>query len=384
MPHFLNTRDQSILPSGGENIVLFHPHVAKGTLEEIADTLQTRWIGQGPKVEKFETNFSAKLKLDHTPIAVGSCTDALHLAYVLSDLGPGDEVIVPVFTCTATSIPLLYHGVKLRFADLQADTMNIDPNHVARLVNERTKAIVAVHYGGLPCDMDELQEIADQVGVPVIEDAAQAVGATYRGKPIGAISDFTTFSFQAIKHITTGDGGMLMIKDVGLKSKAKRIRWFGIDREAKQGGTWANDISEVGYKYQMSDIGAAMGLAALKTLDQTLSLRRELFARYTEQLEAVAGVQVVGTGFTDREHAAWLCTVLAERRADLENKLREHQIESGQVHFRNDRYSIFANFRSNDLPNMDAVEETYLVLPLHTYMTLADVDRVCDTIRSGW
>jgi perosamine synthetase len=384
MHHFLDTRDAPILPPTGGNIVLFHPHIPEGALESIAETLGTRWIGQGPKVELFEQRFAKTLGSSHSPVAVGSCTDAMHLAYVLCELKAGDEVIVPVFTCTATSIPLLYHGIKIRFADAQTDTMNMDPNHVRSLVSERTKAIVCVHYGGLPCDMDELQAIADEYGIPLIEDAAQAVGSTYHGMPIGGISDFTAFSFQAIKHITTGDGGMLMLKDSSLVAKTKRIRWFGIDREAKQGGTWENDIFEVGYKYQMTDIAAAMGLAGLDTLGETLRLRRSLFARYESKLKGIDGVTMLGTGYSDREHAAWLCTVLVEGRRDLEHKLRENSIESGQVHFRNDRYSVFADFRSDDLPNMDAIEDKYLVLPLHTHMTIEDVDRVCDTIRSGW
>ncbi|MCD0461130.1 DegT/DnrJ/EryC1/StrS family aminotransferase [Roseiconus lacunae] len=384
MAKFADTRDKSILPVDGKNLVLFHPHVPENAIDEIADTLKTRWIGQGPKVDRFETEFRDWLGSKHHPIAVGSCTDAMHLAYVLAGVQPGDEVIVPVFTCTATSIPLLYHGVKIRFADAQAGTMNIDPGHVRSLVTEKTKAIVCVHYGGLPCDMDELQAIADECGVPLIEDAAQAVGASYRGRPVGGMSDFTAFSFQAIKHITTGDGGMLMLRDPELVDKAQRIRWFGIDRKAKQGGTWANDIYEVGYKYQMTDIGAAMGLAALKTIDQSLDQRKAILATYIDGLAGIDGLEVVGANSNDRVHAAWLCTVLVDRRQDLERKLRDARIESGQVHFRNDRYSVFAPFREGELPNMNAMENRYLVLPLHTHMDVDDAKRVCDVIKSGW
>ncbi|QEF99407.1 UDP-4-amino-4-deoxy-L-arabinose--oxoglutarate aminotransferase [Stieleria maiorica] len=384
MPKFVDTRDESILPVQGKNLVLFHPHVPESAIAGVADTLRTRWIGQGPKVEQFEESFRVALGSSHFPVAVGSCTDAIHLAYVLCNLQPGDEVIVPVFTCTATNIPLLYHGVRIRFADAQRETMNIDPRHVRSLVTDRTRAIVCVHYGGLPCDMDELTTIATEAGVPLIEDAAQAVGASYKGVPVGAMSDFTAFSFQAIKHITTGDGGMLMIRDPQLVAKTKRIRWFGIDREAKQGGTWQNDISEVGYKYQMTDIGAAMGLAALETLDEVLDLRKSILARYIQRLQGIHGIDVVGANFKDRVHAAWLCTVLVDRRKDLERKLRDAAIESGQVHFRNDRYSVFAKYREDELPNMNALEERYLVLPLHTHMSVADADRVCDVIQSGW
>ena len=155
--------------------------------------------------------------------------------------------------------------------------MNIDINHVAQLMNKNVKAIICVHYGGLPCDMDELQNIADKWSIPIIEDAAHAVGAKYKGSNIGSISDFTMFSFQAIKHITTGDGGMLIVKNKELIDQAERVRWFGIDRNAKQAGIWENDITEIGYKYQMTDIAAAMGIASLQEFDAVSSLRKRLF-----------------------------------------------------------------------------------------------------------
>ena len=188
----------------GEGIMLFYPNVPKTAADEVAQVLQSRWIGQGPKVLQFEKEFQQKFLSTHTALTVGSGTDALHLAYILAGIKPGDEVIAPVFTCTATNIPLLYQGAKIRFADIEPNTLNIDVNHVKKLVNEKTKAIVCVHYGGLPCDMDELSAIARQYNIPIIEDSAHALGATYKGKHIGDISDFSTFSFQAIKHITTG------------------------------------------------------------------------------------------------------------------------------------------------------------------------------------
>lgn len=366
-----------------EGITLFYPSVPKKAIEEVTKVLQTRWIGQGPKVEQFECEFQNKFLSNNSALAVGSGTDALHLAYLLADIKPGDEVIVPVFTCTATSIPLLYIGAKIRFADVDPNTLNISVEHVKTLVNEKTKAIVCVHYGGLPCDMDELHAIAAKYGIPVIEDAAHAIGATYKGRYIGDISDFSTFSFQAIKHITTGDGGMITMKDKSLIEKAKRLRWFGIDRTAKQQGHWANDICEVGYKYQMTDIAAAMGLAGLHEFDENLKLRKHLLSLYENLLENVSGIKVLSKGFTDRESAAWLCTILVERRDDFMHKLRECRIETGQVHYRNDRYTVLGG-RQHDLPNMDAVEDHYMVLPLHTRMKPSDVEYICDTIKKGW
>jgi perosamine synthetase len=378
-----DARDMSLMDMGSDNIVLFHPHISESAIEMVLQTMHTRWIGQGPKVDEFEDRFSKRFGNGSPAVAVGSGTDALHLSYILAGIQPGDEVITPVFTCAATNIPLLYERAAIKFADVQQGTLNIDPNHVKTLINDKTKAIVCVHYGGLPCDMAELSAMAAERGIPIIEDAAHALGATYRGKTIGTISEFTMFSFQAIKQMTTGDGGMLLLRDDGLLEKARRIRWFGIDRTAKQMGNWDNDITEIGYKYQMTDIGAAMGLAALAEFEQVLALRQSLFKRYCENLRGVSGIQIVGDDFTDREHAAWIFTIIAENRRELQAKLRSNGIESNQVHYRNDRYTVFGGRRDN-LPNMDAIEDNYLVLPLHTKITFDHVDKICDVIRSGW
>ena len=367
----------------GEGIMLFYPHVPKKAIEAVTEVLNSRWIGQGPRVAQFEKEFEEKFAGSGKALAVGSGTDALHLAYILADLKEGDEVITPVFTCTATTIPFLYMGVRFRFADVDPATLNINISHVRQLVNEKTKAIVCVHYGGLPCDMDELLAIGREYNIPVIEDAAHALGATYKGKSIGQISPFTMFSFQAIKSITTGDGGMLVLQDPSIVAKAERIRWFGIDRSNKQKGTWENDIWEVGYKYQMTDIGAAMGLAGLHEFDQTLAYRQNLFQAYKRGLAGNPDITLLGADATDRTHAAWLCTAMVERRQDFMNKLRDHKIESGQVHYRNDRYTVLGG-RRDDLPFMDAIEENYIVLPLHMHMTEKDVEYICQVIRSGW
>lgn len=371
------------LMNENEGTVLFYPNVSDKAIDEVAKVLRSRWIGQGPRVAQFEKDFEKRFLTNNKALAVGSGTDALHMAYLLSDIQPGDEVIVPVFTCTATNIPFLYMGAKIKFADVDPETMNISVDHVKQLVNERTKAIVCVHYAGLPCDMDELMQIARQFNIPLIDDAAHALGATYKGQNIGEINDFSVFSFQAIKHITTGDGGMLTIKNPDLVEKAKRIRWFGIDRSAKQMGHWENDIYEVGYKYQMNDIAAALGITALAEFDDTLKYRKMLFSEYEKQLAGIDGIKLIGTSCKDREHAAWLCTVLVERRTDLMKKLREFKIESAQVHYRNDRYTVFGG-RKNDLPNMDLTEDKYLVLPLHLRMTPQDVENIGNVIKSGW
>ena len=378
-------QDMSLMNDESDNIVMFYPHVSQLAKKAVMEVLDTRWIGQGPKVKLFEESFSKKFASKLPAIAVGSGTDALHLSYILAGLKPGDEVIAPVFTCTATNIPFLYMGIKILFADIDRNTMNIDVNHVDQLMNKNVKAIVCVHYGGLPCEMDELEIIANKWNIPIIEDAAHAVGAKYKGLTIGSISDFTMFSFQAIKHITTGDGGMLIVKNKELIDKAERVRWFGIDRKAKQAGIWENDITEIGYKYQMTDIAAAMGISSLQEFDEVSALRKKLFQVFSAELSGYDRVQIVGNDFSDRQHAAWLFTIIVEDRFRLQEKLRENKIESNQVHFRNDRYSIFNDFtRGKEFPNMDLIEDKYLVLPLHTMMNENDVRRICSIIKSGW
>lgn len=365
-----------------KRIVLFHPYVPEQARARVFKTLGERWIGQGPQVDQFEKDFEGKISHDHKAIAVNSGTSALHLSYILAGIKDGDQVITPVFSCSATMTPLLYERAKVVFADIQRNTLNIDSNHVRQLMNEKVKAIVAVHYGGLPCDMDELQAIAKEWNVPLIEDAAQAVGATYKGGNIGEISEFTAFSFQAVKNLTTTDGGMMTIADASLEDKAKRLRWFGIDRQAKFENRREKDIYEVGYKYQMTDVEAALGIEGLKLIDQTLAHYREMFERYKERLVNIPGITFIGEAL-DRKSSCWLATTIVERRDDLKRKLAENNIESDPVHYRCDRYTIFGG-RVDNCPNMDYLEERYLVLPMHYHLNLEGIDRVCDVIRRGW
>jgi dTDP-4-amino-4,6-dideoxygalactose transaminase len=217
-------QDMSIMKANSENIVLFYPHVSELAKSSVMETLDSRWIGQGPKVKIFEENFSKKFASNLPAIAVGSGTDALHLSYMLAGLKPGDEVIAPLFTCTATNIPFLYMGIKINFADVDINTMNMDTNHVRQLMSDKVKAIICVHYGGLPCDMDELQSIANEWNIPIIEDAAHAFGTEYLGKRVGSFGDIACFSFDGIKNITSGEGGCVVTNDCWLAGRELLMR----------------------------------------------------------------------------------------------------------------------------------------------------------------
>ena len=373
-----------------KKIVLFYPYLPVSARNAAREQMDTRWLGQGPAVDKFEIEFEKKISHSHKAIAVNSGTSSLHLAYILAGIKDGDEVVGPVFSCSASFSGLLYQRAKVVFADINRDNLNINPDHVETLFKERgerIKAIIVVHYAGFPADMDRLQEIARKWNVPIVEDAAQAIGATYKGKNIGEISPFTCYSFQAIKSLTTTDGGMLTVEDQMLEEKAKRIRWFGIDRKAKFEERWKKDIWEVGYKYQMTDVEARMGMEGLKEIDSVIDHSRKLFKLYVEKLEGVPGIKVMHKDALDESNGTkptyWLATVEVDRKEDLKRKLAENGIESNETHFRCDRYTVYGG-RVYNCPNMDYLEDRYLLLPMHYYVTEEDVIRITDVIRSGW
>ena len=378
----MSFKELSIM-SDKKGTVLFYPYIPKKSLKILEKTLSTRWIGQGPMVDKFEKKFSDFFLGGKECVSTGSGTDALHLAYLLAGIKKNDEVITPVFTCTATNIPLLYIGAKIKFADVDPKTMNICIASLKRLISKKTKAIVCVHYGGIPCDMSEIRKLAKKYKVKVIEDAAQALGAEYNNKKIGDISDFTTFSFQAIKHITTGDGGMLCIKDSKLIDAAKRMRWFGIDRKKKQLGIWENDVKEIGYKYQLTDLGASIGYQGLLDFKKILAHRIKINNIYLKNLSKNPNIICIYDHDRKKKSAAWLFTILIEKKDYLQKKLREKNIETNQVHFRNDKYSIFKKFTKNqNYKNMDKIEDQYLVLPIHTKVSVKDAEYICKLINS--
>ena len=374
-------KDYPLMKNNKGSVPLFYPHIPKNSAKSLQKVLKGRWIGQGPLVDKFENVFSKKFTKNLPCVAVGSGTDALHLAYLLAGIKKDDEVICPVFTCTATNIPLLYIGAKIKFADIDPKTFNISIDHVKKLVSKKTKAIVFVNYGGLPCDLTELNKIAKRYKIKLIQDAAQSLGNFYKNKPITQYSDFTIFSFQAIKHISSGDGGLLCFKEKKILKKAYRMRWFGIDRLKKQGGTWENDIKEIGYKYQMTDLGAAILLDALKEFSKIKKHRKKIFSIYEKNLKNNKKVKVV-TSVGKFTHSNWLFTILVDKKDLLQKKLRQSNIETNQVHFRNDRYSIFKKFVKNKkFPNMDSVEKKYLVLPVHTKMSFSDANYVVKKVN---
>lgn len=351
-------------------IPLFWPYITDKTRKAVNDVLQTRWVGQGPKVDEFEIAMGKKFDIKY-PLMVNSGTSALELAYDLVDIKPGDEVITSPLTCTATNIPLLRRGAKLVWADINQDTLCISQSSVNEKITSKTKAIVNVNLGGIKNDI-----VSD---LPVITDSAQATGYTN--------GDYVIYSFQAIKHFTTADGGMLCLPDEETYKKAKLLRWFGIDRDKKRAYDWQAykeremvfDIEYLGYKFQPTDISAAMGLAGLEDYDEIIKHRRIIFDIYKSELNGFRGIQVVD----GEENLYWLATLLVKDRDRFSEVLFDGSIESNLVQVRNDIYKIFGGERQ-DLPVMNSIEDKYISIPIHHEVSVEDAFYIVDKIKKGY
>lgn len=367
-----------------KTIVMFSSYVPDGAITRLTEILHNRWIGQGAFVDEFERNLQGQLKVPHM-VAVNVATAALRLALSITGVKPDDEVITTPMTCTVTNHAILEQFAKPVFADIQHDSGNIDPGDIERRITSRTKAIMCTHWGGTPCDLREIQAIAQSHGLTVIEDASEAFGATYNGRSIGALSRFTAFSFHAVQIVTAGEGGALSARDCADAESARIQRWYGIDRKRRhpnQMGYYDFDIDAVGFGYHMTNISAAIGLESLKHYNILSNRRAAITNQYRKSLTDVPGLRLF-KAFTDRESSNHFFTIHVERREDFFRKLKEHNIETSIVHYRNDAYTVFGGLRS-DLPNLDRFIKTYIALPTHAGLTSQDVDYIISTIRSGW
>ncbi len=368
------------------HVVMFYPYISEDAIRQATAVLRSRWVGEGAVVKKFEAALCDKFGF-HYALALCNGTAGLRLALAVAGVGPGDEVITTAMTCTATNTPILEQYAKPVFADIQWGTGNIDPTDIEHRITERTKAIMMVHWGGYPCDLQEIHEIAGRHNLPVIEDGAHALGASYHARPIGTISPFTMFSFQAIKQLTTVDGGLLMMVNRETYDEARIRRWFGIDRDnrvpsERWPGYKAWDQAQVGYKYHMNNVNAALGLGNMEHIDDILARRYQIVARYRQALESVPGITLFERQ-DDRASGDWLFTMHVENRMDFHRALLERGVESSVCHIRNDLHPVFGPLR-DDLPNLDRYQKTYISIPLHDHLTDEDVEYVIEIVRRGW
>jgi len=273
--------------SRGSYVPFNLPWTDRSEIEQVADSIRSGWLTTGPKVQRFEGRVAALVKAPHA-VAVNSCTAALHLALKVLGVKPGDEVVTSPYTFAATGEAILYLGARPVFADIDPSTLNLDPARAARAMTRRTAALMPVHIAGLPCDMDALAAIARRRGVPIVEDAAHALGASVRGRPIGSLSEMTCFSFYATKNLATGEGGMVTLRDRRAAETVRRLSLHGLSRDAwkryTRSGSWRYDVVALGYKYNLTDLAAGIGLAQLSKFRTMQARRRRLARRYSRLL----------------------------------------------------------------------------------------------------
>lgn len=361
-------------------IPLFKVHLPprEVLLPRLESVLYSGHVAEGEVVKDFETRFGEWTGNANT-LSFHSGTAALHTALLLAGAGPGDEVISTPMTAEPTNMAVMHSGAALVWADVDPANGNISPDSIAGRITDRTKAIVAVHYGGIPVSLNRIHAIAAEHGIPVIEDAAHALGAKYGGRRIGSHSEYVMFSFQAIKHMTTVDGGMLTCARAEDVPAGRRIRWFGIDRAEPRISV---NVREVGYKYNMNNVTAAVGLAQLEGIDGVIGRHIENGRFYDEQLAGIPGLRICS--FDDEASPSyWMYTALVERRDDLVRRLKEAGIDCGQVHRRNDEHSVFAAART-PLPGLDCFYKHMLHIPCGWWVTDEDREYIVDTIRRGW
>jgi len=359
-------------------IPLFKVHMPKSVDTVLLDVLHSGHIGQGPKVEEFEQQLSTYFGNPRV-LTVNSATSGLHLALRLAGVGAGDEVISTPMTCAATNTSILATGAKIVWADVHPNRGLVDPASIQEKITSRTKAIVAVHYGGLPCDLEEIANIAGPRRIRVIEDAAHALGACYQGRRIGNHSDFVVFSLQAIKHVTTVDGGILLCRDNEDYIRGKLLRWYGLDRDGSAAPPSVSDIVEYGYKYHMNDVSATIGICQLPYLNQLVARHAQHREFYDRELSSLPSIQLVEQP-EDRESAAWLYVIHVPQRKRFIDWMRQRGVMASPVHRRNDLYTCFREFRSH-LPNLDAFDATQVAIPVGWWLSPGDLEMVVSSTR---
>ncbi|MEM3112425.1 MAG: DegT/DnrJ/EryC1/StrS family aminotransferase [Candidatus Anstonellales archaeon] len=366
----------------------FHkPYITEEEISEVVDSLKSGWLTMGPKTIEFENRFRDYIfgKDNGFAISFNSATAALHIALKAIGLKEGDEVILPTNTFIATAEVVTYFNAIPVLCDIEEDTHNIDVSKIEGLITKRTKAIIPVHFGGQPCDMDEIMEIAKKYNLKVIEDAAHALPAWYKGRKIGTIGDITCFSFYATKTLCTGEGGMATTKDERYTRILKINRLHGIDRDAWDRytlkGSWYYEVVDNGYKYNTTDINAALGIAQLKKLKWMWQRREEIAKRYTEIFQDTKIIPPVVK--PDRVTSWHLYVIKVNNRDELIEKLRDDGI-GASVHFipvhKHPYYREKYGYRDEDFPVANKVFSMSLSLPIYPGLRNEEVDYIAERV----
>lgn len=382
-------------PPHGRYLVFGAPRLPEEAIQAAVEVLRSGWLGTGPRVAAFEEAFARYIGAPFA-VAVGSCTAALHLALRLAEIGPGDEVITTPLTFAATANVIVHVGARPVFADVDPRTGNLDPEAAHAAITPRTKAVLVVHYAGRPCEMDAFTALARRHGLFLIEDAAHALEAFYKGRKVGAIGDAAAFSFYPTKSLTTGEGGMLTVASEAWAERARILRLHGLSRDAWRRYSEEQfpdyEVLEPGYKYNMTDIQAAIGLAQMPYLEGWLRRREQLWKLYNEGLRDLEGIRLPPED-AHIVHARHLYTIRVDRREapfsrdELIRLLHQAGIGTG-IHYKalhlHRFYREAFGYRPGMFPHAERISEETLSLPLTAHMDEADVLYVVETLRRLW
>ena len=373
-------------------IPLFKVFMSENVHTEVKKVLYSGFVGQGLQVEKFEHTLKNYIGNEYL-CTTNSGTSALHLAlhslkkpYNLKD---GDEVLCTPLTCTATNWPVLANNLKIKWVDINPNNLNMDLDDLERKITPKTKVIMVVHWGGYPIDLDRIKKIQQKTkelyGFEpiVIEDCAHGIGSKYKGKRLGNHGNLCMFSFQAIKHITAVDGGMLTLPNQDLYDRTKLLRWYGIDRSThKVDFRCEENISEWGFKFHMNDISATIGTENLKYVDEIVGKHQDNAKYYNKHLDNSSGIRILERE-EDRESSYWIYSMLVDKKEDFMKWMKECGIVVSQVHERNDIHSCVKEFKTH-LPMLDKVTPELISIPVGWWVTKEQREYIVDCIRKGW
>lgn len=375
------------------NFPLFKVHMpVEEALAGIREVMESGFVNEGKQVTDFQNALMGFLGVRNL-VLTNSCTSALTMAYKLAGVGPGTEVITTAMTCVATNTPIVNLGAKIVWADIKPQSGSIDPGDIERKITANTRAIAFVNWAGTPCDLDSIRAIGRKHGIPVIQDAAHAFGATWHGRPISDFADFTCLSFQAIKHLSSGDGGALICSDERQFALARKLKWFGYDRDAVKdekgewkGQRWSADIrpNEVGYKFNMNNIAAAIGLAQMPFIGSLLEAHRRNADTYATEFAGSPHIRLLEIPAPARS-SYWVYTCLfngsESQRDELIEQLNAEGISAGLVHLPNDMYSAFEDYKA-DLPGTTAFSSSQVSLPCGWWVSPEDCRHIAKRVHA--
>ena len=358
-------------------------------IKEVVKVLKSKWLSMGPVTQQLEEEFTKYIRVKHA-FGVSSGTAALHIAHKVLGIGTKDEVIVPSLTFIATANSVLYCGAKPVFADITSlDNFNISPDDILEKITNKTKAITVVHYGGYLCDMDAIMEIANDHDLKVIEDAAHAPGAEFKGKKCGTIGDVGCFSFFANKNLVTGEGGMIITNDDSLTEKIRIMRSHGMTTltwDRHKGHAHSYDAVDIGFNYRINEIASAIGLIQLKKLDENNEKRREIVEKYRKRLENISGISIPFENHKEKPSYHIFPILLSEdvSRNEFINRLKEKGIQTS-IHYPPIHlftyYRKMFGFEEGMLPKTEYVGEHEVTLPLHPLMGKEEVEYIVTCVN---